>query len=92
LRSGLRELVGGQRGESDLKVSVSHLGKVGDCACRSQRVVSIRRRREWDGSGGRDSGDHGFSEPDSTPTPWAAGLEQLRAADTFWLSTVRPDG
>ncbi|HEY1515708.1 MAG TPA: pyridoxamine 5'-phosphate oxidase family protein [Solirubrobacteraceae bacterium] len=35
---------------------------------------------------------HGFSEPDATPTPWAAGLEQLRAADTFWLSTVRPDG
>jgi hypothetical protein len=35
---------------------------------------------------------HGFSEPDSTPTPWAEGLEQLRAADTFWLSTVRPDG
>ncbi len=35
---------------------------------------------------------HGFSEPDSTPTPWAAGLEQLHAADTFWLSTVRPDG
>jgi hypothetical protein len=35
---------------------------------------------------------HGFSEPDSTPTPWAAGLEQVRAADTFWLSTVRPDG
>lgn len=33
---------------------------------------------------------HGFSEPDATPTPWAAGLEQLRAADTFWLSTVRP--
>ena len=22
---------------------------------------------------------HGFSEPDSTPTQWAAGLEQLRA-------------
>jgi nitroimidazol reductase NimA-like FMN-containing flavoprotein (pyridoxamine 5'-phosphate oxidase superfamily) len=35
---------------------------------------------------------HGFSEPASTPTPWAAGLEQLRAADTCWLSTVRPDG
>ena len=35
---------------------------------------------------------HGFSEPDSTPTPWAAGLGQVRAADTFWLSTVRPDG
>ena len=35
---------------------------------------------------------HGFSEPDSMPTPWAAGLEQLRTADTFWLSTVRPDG
>jgi nitroimidazol reductase NimA-like FMN-containing flavoprotein (pyridoxamine 5'-phosphate oxidase superfamily) len=35
---------------------------------------------------------HGFSEPDATPTPWADGLERLRAADTFWLSTVRPDG
>jgi hypothetical protein len=35
---------------------------------------------------------HGFSEPDSTPTPWTAGIAQLRAADTFWLSTVRPDG
>jgi Pyridoxamine 5'-phosphate oxidase len=35
---------------------------------------------------------HGFSQPDSTPTPWTAGLEQLCAAETFWLSTVRPDG
>ena len=35
---------------------------------------------------------HGFSEPGATPTPWAEGLEQLRKADTFWLSTVRPDG
>ncbi len=35
---------------------------------------------------------HGFSVPDATPTPWSAGLEQVAAADTFWLSTVRPDG
>src|ERR1017187_136176 len=35
---------------------------------------------------------HGFSEPDATPMPWSAGLEQVIAADTFWLSTVRPDG
>ncbi len=35
---------------------------------------------------------HGFSESDSTPTPWSAGIEQLREADTYWLSTVRPDG
>jgi hypothetical protein len=35
---------------------------------------------------------HGFSEPGATPTPWATGRERLRAADTFWLSTVRPDG
>lgn len=35
---------------------------------------------------------HGFSEPGATPTPWPVGLEQLRAADTFWLTTVRPDG
>lgn len=35
---------------------------------------------------------HGFSEPDSLPTSWAVGLERIIAADTFWLSTVRPDG
>jgi len=35
---------------------------------------------------------HGFSEPGATPTPWSAGLEQVSAAETFWLSTVRPDG
>ena len=35
---------------------------------------------------------HGFSEQGSTPTPWAAGIEQLRVADTYWLSTVRHDG
>ncbi len=35
---------------------------------------------------------HGFSDPDATPMPWSAGLEQVIGADTFWLSTVRPDG
>jgi nitroimidazol reductase NimA-like FMN-containing flavoprotein (pyridoxamine 5'-phosphate oxidase superfamily) len=35
---------------------------------------------------------HGFSDPDAEPTPWSAGLEQIIAAETFWLSTVRPDG
>jgi Pyridoxamine 5'-phosphate oxidase len=35
---------------------------------------------------------HGFSQPDAIPTSWATGLEQLLTADTFWLSTVRPDG
>lgn len=35
---------------------------------------------------------HGFSEPDAKPTPWSVGLEQVTAADTFWLSMVRPDG
>ncbi len=35
---------------------------------------------------------HGFSEPGSTPTSWVVGLEQLRERDTYWLSTVRPDG
>jgi hypothetical protein len=34
---------------------------------------------------------HGFSQPSATPTPWSVGLEQVIAADTFWLSTVRPD-
>src|SRR5436190_21434576 len=35
---------------------------------------------------------HGFSHPDATPTPWAVGLEDVIDADTFWISTVRPDG
>lgn len=35
---------------------------------------------------------HGFSDPGAEPTPWPAGLERVAAADTFWLSTVRPDG
>jgi hypothetical protein len=35
---------------------------------------------------------HGFSQPDATPTPWSAGLDQVSAADTYWLSTARPDG
>jgi hypothetical protein len=35
---------------------------------------------------------HGFSQPDATPTPWPVTLEQITTAETFWLSTVRPDG
>ncbi len=35
---------------------------------------------------------HGFSNPDAAPTPWAVGLREVAAAETFWLSTVRPDG
>jgi hypothetical protein len=35
---------------------------------------------------------HGFSQPGATPTPWTAGREVVCGADTFWLSTVRPDG
>lgn len=35
---------------------------------------------------------HGFSQPGALPTPWEVGCAQLAAADTFWLSTVRPGG
>ena len=35
---------------------------------------------------------HGFSEPGASPTPWAVGAERVAAADTYWLTTVRPDG
>lgn len=35
---------------------------------------------------------NGFSHPDAPPTPWEVGLEHVIEADTFWLSTVRPDG
>jgi hypothetical protein len=41
-----------------------------------------------------DSGtlDPRFSSPDAVPTPWSAAREQLAAAKTYWLSTVRADG
>ena len=35
---------------------------------------------------------HGFSDPGAEPVPWRVGLGHVAAADTFWLSTVRPDG
>ena len=35
---------------------------------------------------------HGYSHPDATPTPWEVGREQVASADTFWISSVRPDG
>jgi hypothetical protein len=35
---------------------------------------------------------HGYSHPDATPTPWEVGRAQVAGADTFWISTVRPDG
>jgi hypothetical protein len=35
---------------------------------------------------------HGFSQPDAVPTPWPVAQEQITAAETFWISTVRPDG
>jgi general stress protein 26 len=36
--------------------------------------------------------DERFSEPDARPTPWEATERALRAAQLFWISTVRPDG
>jgi len=35
---------------------------------------------------------HGFSQPGAAPTRWPAALEQITAAETLWISTVRPDG
>lgn len=31
----------------------------------------------------------GFSHPGAIPTPWAAGLREVIAADTFWLDRSR---
>ncbi len=36
--------------------------------------------------------DGRFSNPDATPTDWAAGRKRIEEAELFWLSTVRPDG
>ncbi|MEU4314165.1 pyridoxamine 5'-phosphate oxidase family protein [Nocardia sp. NPDC024068] len=33
-----------------------------------------------------------FSSPDAQATPWESASAVLRAAEVFWLSTVRPDG
>jgi hypothetical protein len=50
----------------------------GDAADRSPTAVTAEIR--------------GFSQPGAAPTPWPVAVEQIIAADTFWLSTVRPDG
>ncbi|MGW0801660.1 pyridoxamine 5'-phosphate oxidase family protein [Nonomuraea sp. NPDC002799] len=36
--------------------------------------------------------DARFSADDARPTPWAEARDQLEGAQTYWLSTVRPDG
>lgn len=33
-----------------------------------------------------------FSSADAEPTAWAMGRRELRDAEVYWLSTVRPDG
>jgi general stress protein 26 len=33
-----------------------------------------------------------FSSPDAKPTPWAKAREELEKAETYWVTTVRPDG
>jgi uncharacterized pyridoxamine 5'-phosphate oxidase family protein len=36
--------------------------------------------------------DPRFSADDATPTPWADARALLDQAETYWISTVRPDG
>lgn len=36
--------------------------------------------------------DPRFSEPETTPRPWAEVVEVLRSSEMFWLSTVRRNG
>jgi hypothetical protein len=50
-----------------------------------------RRRKGINGNGERDIRDPRVQRAGRCADAWAAGLEQLRSADTFWL-TVRPDG
>src|SRR6202044_1602883 len=33
-----------------------------------------------------------FSSDDAIPTEWGEGRRELREAEVYWLSTVRPDG
>ena len=33
-----------------------------------------------------------YSSEDGAATPWPEALRQLKAAETYWLTTVRPDG
>src|SRR4051812_23240413 len=36
--------------------------------------------------------DRRFSDPESTPTPWADAERVLERAELYWLTTVRADG
>ena len=36
--------------------------------------------------------DARYSAPNASPTPWSQACDELERAETFWLSTVRPEG
>ncbi|MFJ8075774.1 pyridoxamine 5'-phosphate oxidase family protein [Streptomyces sp. NPDC096176] len=36
--------------------------------------------------------DARYSDPKASPAEWSEALAQLREAEVFWLTTVRPDG
>ena len=36
--------------------------------------------------------DDRYGFRNAAPTPWAEAVAQLKSAETYWLSTVRPDG
>jgi hypothetical protein len=36
--------------------------------------------------------DPRFSSPSAKPTPWTTARDELLAARTYWVTTVRPDG
>ncbi|GGT25706.1 pyridoxamine 5'-phosphate oxidase family protein [Streptomyces purpureus] len=36
--------------------------------------------------------DPRYSDDKAAPTPWSDAVARLRAAEVFWLTTVRPDG
>lgn len=36
--------------------------------------------------------DARYSSPEAAPIPWTMAREELERAETYWLTTVRPDG
>src|SRR6476646_4382295 len=36
--------------------------------------------------------DQRFSAPDASPTSWDDAVDRLRAAESYWLTTLRADG
>jgi hypothetical protein len=56
------------------------------------RLLRVRKENRMASKAAAAQLDSRFSSRDARPTDWNDAVDKLRTADTYWLTTVRPDG